>query len=119
MYIFRNERVMSMLEMNIHMWMTLDQLYWLAKPFKEEPNTTFLIDFEIKVAEHFYNSEPEKFSLMFLPVEQKSIHLDGKEIRKTLLELRKNIVNQMKELEIKDIFLEVRYKAELIAYPVY
>lgn len=101
------------------MWMTLDQIYWLAKPFKEEPNTTFLVEFRIGVAEHFYNSEPEKFSSMFLPVEVEIIPMDGKEIRKTLLETRKLIVKQMEELEIKDIFLEVHFNAELYAYPDY
>ncbi|MCH1627210.1 hypothetical protein [Fredinandcohnia quinoae] len=108
-----------MLKINVDMWMTLDQIYWLAKPFKEEPHTTFLIDYKIGVVEHFYNSEPEKFSLMFLPIEQDTISMDGKEIRKTLLGIRKNIVNQMKEFEINDIFLEVHFNAELIAYPVY
>ena len=108
-----------MINMNIQMWMTLDQIYWLAKPFKEEPLTLFLIDYDIKVVEHFYNNEPEKFSLMFLLIKQEKIYLDGQEIRKRLLDIRKNIVNQMKEIEIDEIFLEVRFKAELIEYPVY
>jgi hypothetical protein len=105
--------------MDIHMWMTLDQLYWLAKPFKEEPYTTFSIDYEIKVAEHFFNSNPEKYSLMFLPFGQENIITEGNKVRKELLEIRKRIIKEMNELDIDDIFLEVRFNTELLMYPVY
>lgn len=107
-----------MFKINLDMEMTLEQLNWLVKPFRDEPYTTFSIEYEIKVADHFFNLSPEKYSQLCLPCGNTGI-MSGEEIKKELLALKKLVKQEMDALEINDMFLEVHFKAKLIGYPVY
>jgi len=107
-----------MFKVSLDMEMTLEQLNWLVKPFRDEPYTTFSVDYEIKVAEHFFNISPEKYNKLCLPTVNSGT-MSGEEIKKELLDLKQLIKQEMDVLDINDMYLEVHFKAELLAYPLY
>ncbi|WP_147535648.1 hypothetical protein [Bacillus marasmi] len=119
-----------MFKMSVQMEMTVGQLDWLSRPFIKKDYPEYHVKFKLKIPESSYYSEtiwhghiPEAHRLTKPDEEYRIVQfesngfegqIEGLELRKYLLDLKKNIETAISEIGLdKDrFFIVVDFKAE-------